>query len=276
MPYSKTTWKDRSVEKPLTFTMVNNPDGTITLTPSEGTIVEPGTAITSALLNNMEDGIASAARKTENQDMGGFVYSNMKIVCPSNTSVTTGGGVDMKNSDIIGCNSIYWADPCTSDTEALQFARSTTPVGSVVPAEYDSLRVYDGVLYLNGDPIGVDASSRVLWTGKYYLTPNQVITPTKPLQSCANGWILIWSDFDPPSNTENNYDYVQTIIPKNAFVYNAWHNAIMGSYATATAMAINIKQFQYTNTTISGHDMNNSADPGNNNADVVLRWVVEF
>jgi hypothetical protein len=107
MPYSKTTWKDRSVEKPLTFTLQTNADGTTTLIPAEGTIVEPGTAITSALLNNMEDGIASAARKTENQDMGGFVYSNMRIVCPTNTYVGAGGGIDMKNSDIIGINNIF-------------------------------------------------------------------------------------------------------------------------------------------------------------------------
>jgi hypothetical protein len=95
LPYSKTTWKDRSVDSPLRFTMTDNGDGTITLVPQEGTIIEPGTPITSALLNNMEDGIASAARKTENQDMGGFIYSNMRIVIPSNTYVGAGGGIDM-------------------------------------------------------------------------------------------------------------------------------------------------------------------------------------
>jgi hypothetical protein len=42
------------VEKPLTFTQVNNPGGTITLTPAEGTIVEPGTPINAANMNNLE------------------------------------------------------------------------------------------------------------------------------------------------------------------------------------------------------------------------------
>jgi hypothetical protein len=275
LPYSKTTWTDRSVEKPLTFTMQTNADGTITLIPAEGTIVAPGTAITSALLNNMENGIASAARKTENQDMGGFLYSNMRIAIPSNIYIGAGGGIDLNNSDIIGINNMFMADAATSDSEAMQWLRSTTPLGSTDYSEYDTLRVYDGKLYLNSIPIG-SSDTGYLWSGGYYLNANQSITPSKPLQSCTNGWCLIWGDYDPATQTNNTYDYVHTFIPKRNAQYNTWHNALMGSYATATTMATNIKQFQFTNTTITGHDMNSSANVGNNNADVVLRWVVEF
>ena len=275
MPYNKTTWKDRSVESPLRFTMQDNGDGTITLIPNEGTIVEPGTPITAALLNNMEAGIESAARKTENQDMGGFLYSNMRIQLPVNTYVGAGGGLDCKNSDIINVNSIFMNDAAASDTEAFQWAKSTTPMGSVDPADYDSLRVYNGKLYLNSVPIG-SSDSGALWSGGYYLSANQTITPSKPLQDCANGWCLIWGDYDPATSTSNNFDFVPFFIPKRNAQYNSWYNAIMGSYATATTMAINVKQFQFTNTTITGHDMNSSTNTGNNNADVVLRWVVEF
>ena len=35
-PYLKTEWIDRVVEKPNTFTVVENSDGTITLTPAPG------------------------------------------------------------------------------------------------------------------------------------------------------------------------------------------------------------------------------------------------
>lgn len=58
--YVKTIWKNREVEKPKTFTLVNNPDGTITLIPAEGTIIEAGTAIIAATMNKMEDGIEAA------------------------------------------------------------------------------------------------------------------------------------------------------------------------------------------------------------------------
>lgn len=54
MPYTKTSWLDRQVQKPLTFNQTTNADGTITLTPAEGTITQSGTPITSANLNNLE------------------------------------------------------------------------------------------------------------------------------------------------------------------------------------------------------------------------------
>jgi hypothetical protein len=42
--YSKTVWKDRVVQNPLTYTLQSNGDGTTTLIPAEGAITEPGTA----------------------------------------------------------------------------------------------------------------------------------------------------------------------------------------------------------------------------------------
>lgn len=60
MGYAKTTWKDRVVQKPLTYSTQNNADGTMTLTPKPGTVYEAGTPLNAAALNNMEDGIAKA------------------------------------------------------------------------------------------------------------------------------------------------------------------------------------------------------------------------
>lgn len=85
MPYTKTVWVDRSVEHPLTYTMVNNGDGTITLVPAEGTIITPGTPITAANMNLHENGIynavaaAEAAQATtqtfKNKTIGGRLYA---------------------------------------------------------------------------------------------------------------------------------------------------------------------------------------------------------
>ncbi len=65
MVYNKTTWSDRIVDKPLTYTFQTNADGTTTLIPAEGTIVQSGTPITAAELNNLEtqydEAVASAA-----------------------------------------------------------------------------------------------------------------------------------------------------------------------------------------------------------------------
>lgn len=54
MAYEKTIWKDRAVEKPRTFNIVNNPDGTITLIPAPGTVVEEGTPVNAANMNKIE------------------------------------------------------------------------------------------------------------------------------------------------------------------------------------------------------------------------------
>lgn len=55
MTYTKTVWKDRIVEKPLTYTLQNNGDGTTTLIPSEGAVTEAGTPITASNLNKIEN-----------------------------------------------------------------------------------------------------------------------------------------------------------------------------------------------------------------------------
>ncbi len=55
MAYNKTIWKDRVVERIRTFTQKSNADGSITLTPFEGQVIEAGTPIIAKNLNNIED-----------------------------------------------------------------------------------------------------------------------------------------------------------------------------------------------------------------------------
>jgi hypothetical protein len=69
MAYEPTVWKNRVVERPLTFNIVNNPDGTVTLVPAPGVIVESGTPVNAVNLNKLEQGLktheAETASKTE-------------------------------------------------------------------------------------------------------------------------------------------------------------------------------------------------------------------
>ena len=57
MAYEPTIWKDRVVEKPRTFNIINNPDGTVTLVPAPGVVVEEGTPVNAANLNKLEQGL---------------------------------------------------------------------------------------------------------------------------------------------------------------------------------------------------------------------------
>lgn len=59
MTYEPTDWKNREVERPRTFTLQNNDDGTITLIPAEGKVTEPGTPIVAHLMNKIEGQLVS-------------------------------------------------------------------------------------------------------------------------------------------------------------------------------------------------------------------------
>lgn len=61
--YKKTVWKNRVVEKVRTFTKQDNSDGTITLIPEEGQIIDPGTPVNAANMNNIEDKIEELDKK---------------------------------------------------------------------------------------------------------------------------------------------------------------------------------------------------------------------
>lgn len=57
MSYVKTVWKDRLVEKPMTFKVSSNLDGTVTLERVEGNVTEEGTSINAANMNKIENAI---------------------------------------------------------------------------------------------------------------------------------------------------------------------------------------------------------------------------
>lgn len=81
MAYEKTNWKNREVERPRTFEKVENPDGTITLVPAEGNIIEPGTPIIAENMNNIEEGIEEAiqlASSLTKSDVGLSNVDNIK------------------------------------------------------------------------------------------------------------------------------------------------------------------------------------------------------
>lgn len=59
MAYEKTIWTNRVVEKPRTFIIKNNTDGTVTLVPAEGQVFEAGTPIIAKNMNKIEDAIES-------------------------------------------------------------------------------------------------------------------------------------------------------------------------------------------------------------------------
>lgn len=57
MTYIKNTWKDQEVERPRTYQMTNNADGSVTLIDDFGIVTELGTPVNADYMNHIEDGI---------------------------------------------------------------------------------------------------------------------------------------------------------------------------------------------------------------------------
>lgn len=97
MPYEKTVWSERIVERPLTFVMQENQDGTITLIPSEGTVVQSGTPITADNLNKLEDAIAGyeTVADTKLDKAGGTLTGPLEGTTINATVEVQEGGVNL-------------------------------------------------------------------------------------------------------------------------------------------------------------------------------------
>lgn len=112
MAYVKQEWEDRQVEKPLTFTMVNNTDGTITLVPYPGIVRNEGTRFTAERMLHIEDGIAAVEEEIQGISVGTDLYNN--DAGTNSTSITLSGDVeDYKYVDIqykfISSNTTYFS-----------------------------------------------------------------------------------------------------------------------------------------------------------------------
>lgn len=66
MAYVKNIWVDQDVERPKTYEVTNNEDGSITLTDSFGLVTELGTPVNEVNMNHIEDGIDGCAIRKHN------------------------------------------------------------------------------------------------------------------------------------------------------------------------------------------------------------------
>lgn len=122
----------------------------------------------------------------------------------------------------------------------------------------------------------------VLWTGAGYPPASSTITPTKKLSECRNGWILLWSDFDTGTGS-NDYDFFETTVCK--YRGTGIFNGKTGLFIIPTSL--NTTQSSYVNKRLAiyddkiiGHDDNvatgNGSNPSYGSNDVCLRAVLEW
>lgn len=127
-----------------------------------------------------------------------------------------------------------------------------------------------------------DACPSALWTGAYYMSANQTVTPSKKLSECRTGWLLVWSDYDKDTATINDNDFVTSVIykrkPGGTVNWNGESHYfdvpryIGDSTSDTTTEKRIIKRVYVYDNKLVGHNYNSQSD----RTDVVLRAVYEF
>lgn len=190
-------------------------------------------------------------------------------------------GIQMNNSDISGLNGIFFSnDVMDNDGEGLHFIKSGKDINSPNQGQdYDRMYMRDNGFYVNhdGTPIfKVTDNGRMyypanmLWSGGWYMSASQVVTPSKPLSECRNGWVLMWVKY--MNNTSSWNDMIQTYIGKDMVTTSstAGVRLLFGGYGDVAVH----KYLYVTDTQIKGNDNNFKGENYANRA--VLVRIHEF
>jgi hypothetical protein len=293
MAYEPTIWTNREVERPRTFTMQTNADGTVTLIPAEGTVIEGGTPIVAENMNKIENGIVNLENTVDTNkdildqaqltkitaDTGGQklnIHDTATSLLTELTNEGTGFHTFYAASgvqDVPEGKSVRGYAHFTSDT--FGYVQCQNYEGTMFTNYCDNL-VWRGWkrLYNKDEVTNYKHFQASLWDGASYLNASAVIKPTKKLTECRNGWVLIWSDYNAGEG-ENEWDYNYTFIPRGAATYaNAKsHMFSIPLYADLTNNAFINKIVNVSDTQLTGV-ANNEAT--NDQKDVCLRRVIEF
>jgi hypothetical protein len=115
MAYEPTVWENREVERPRTYIMTENADGTVTLTPSEGTVFVAGTPLDAEHLNKMEAQIKTNDENKVNRD-GDTMTGPLTGTIINATTALQENGVNLsskyqpKGNYASTGNSVTWSD----------------------------------------------------------------------------------------------------------------------------------------------------------------------
>lgn len=210
---------------------------TKTIAASGGAAVDLGTYLTSHQSLNgyaTQSWVKSQGYLTSHQDVSILNMANDRYY--SNNAY----GINMRNSDIIGVNSVYTQDLSDSPTEAILFCRSN--------GNYDGIRAANGVLYFSNNVVRTtskyDAEYEVYHKGnltklsqltndKNFVT-GSVSGQTITINGVSTTWQNTWRGItDSYSGTSTGTSLSQ----KGAnSLYNALHNGYASSAGNAATL----------------------------------------
>lgn len=272
-----------TAQRQATLPNVYEYEVTVTITDKMGSIELTGKVAVGRPIFYIDDVMRSLGFNDFPDAPNQFMF-NGQLKFGSTSWASAGGGIDMNNSDIVKANGIYFNDVSNNQGEGLLFPKTGTPEGSTNTSLYDTIQALDGKLTMNGQVIATDAPTE-LWSGASYLQSGVVIVPTRKLSECANGWILLWSDYDVGGNSAgNNYHWAQTVIHKGQIQsgFTSGDSYFMvPNYQGAKYDGYIIKAGVVTDSSITGDALNNASTGGNANGtedrrDAVLRKIYAF
>ena len=210
---------------------------TKTIAATGGTAVDLGTYLTSHQSLNgyaTQSWVKSQGYLTSHQDVSVLTMANDRYF------ISGQYGINMRNSDIIGVNSIYTNDVSEATTEAILFLRSN--------GNYDGIRAVNGVLYFSNNVVRTtsksDAEYEVYHKGnltklsqltndKNFVT-GSVSGQTITINGVSTTWQNTWRGItDSYSGTSTGTSLSQ----KGAnSLYNALHNGYASSAGNADTL----------------------------------------
>lgn len=155
MDYTRQIWKDHIVEKPRTYTQTVNSDGSITLAPAPGEIIQQGTPINAEHLNHIEDGVAEMNERVKGLENGKASTAGYTAILPAagwssgnvpyGQEVAVPGILETDNPFVdVDMSGAYTGNQGTALTEAWSFVgRVTAKAGSIAAYCYEEKPTVD-------------------------------------------------------------------------------------------------------------------------------------
>ena len=182
MVYKKTLWKDQNVERPKTYEMTQNEDGSYALIDSFGEVIELGTPVNAANMNNIENGIDGlydsgipsydSTRTYSNQSIvKSFDENNNLVLYVSTASSNVGNDLSdedyWKKTELRQKNSFLIGDPILTLSSTLGENEIWLNGAAVSRTTYSNLFSIYGTTYGSGDGSTTfnlpSFSNRALW-----------------------------------------------------------------------------------------------------------------
>lgn len=114
----------------------------------------------------------------------------------------------------------------------------------------------------------INSVGNKLWSGEWFVSASQTITPSIKMSDCLNGWVLEWRGYTNGASIDGDYNY--TYIPK---IHGTAHSgAVMSVWVVGYNGASFRKIIYVTDSNLKGHS-NNASSPANTS---VLTAVYAF